>query len=96
MTIAEVVLSMGRHHLRVAGFYLATEGDKCRDGSLPEDVLPPIPADELEHATIGGQPVKDMPRDVVRFFRGDCWTPAMMEWVAARINETAAKVEGTS
>ena len=28
--IAEVILSMGRHHLKIAGFVLATEGDKCR------------------------------------------------------------------
>jgi hypothetical protein len=84
---AEVVLSMGRHHLKVGGFILGTEGDKCRDGSLPESVLPPIPPEELEEASIGGKPAKDMPIEIVRFFRGDYWTPAMMEYVAGRINE---------
>jgi hypothetical protein len=93
MPLAEVFLSMGRHHLRVAGFVLGTEGDKCRDGSIPEEVLPPIPPEELEHATIGGKPAKDMPVDVVRFFRGNLWTPEMLRYVAERIN-AAARPEG--
>ena len=86
--IAEVILSMGRHHLKVGGVVLATEGDKCRDSGLPEDVLDPIPADEMESASIGGKPIKDLPIDIVRFFRGENWTPRMMEWVAAKINAT--------
>ena len=86
--VAEVVCCMGRLHLRVAGFYLATEGDKCRDGNLPEEVLPPIPAEELEHATIGDKRAKDLPIGVVRFFRGDLWTGEMLEYVAEKINAT--------
>lgn len=84
---AEVRLSCGRQYLSVGGFCLAMEGDKCRDNSLPEEVLPPIPADELERGRIGEVPIKDVPIMVVRFFRGDLWTPEMMEYVAAKLNE---------
>jgi hypothetical protein len=84
---AEVVLSMGRYHLRVGGFYLATEGDKCRNGNLPEEVLPPIPPEELEKARVGGKPVNDMPINIVRWFRGDNWDERMMRYVAEQINK---------
>jgi hypothetical protein len=84
--LAEVRLSCGRQHLFVAGIVLATEGDRCRDGSLPEEVLPPIPPEELGHATIGDKPARDLPVEVVRWFRGDCWTPQMLEYVASKIN----------
>lgn len=86
--LAEVRLSTGRQYLTVAGFILAMEGDPCRDSSnIPEDVLPPIPEAELASATIGGKPAKDLPIDMVRWFRGDNWTPEMLEYVAAKINE---------
>jgi hypothetical protein len=84
--IAEVRCTCGRNVLFVGGFALAMEGDKCRDGSLPEHVLPPIPLEELERASIGGTPATELPRDVVRFFRGDCWTTPMLEYVAEKIN----------
>lgn len=29
--ICDIILSCGRHHLFVAGFVVATEGDLCRD-----------------------------------------------------------------
>ncbi len=38
--IAEVLLDCGRYYLKVAGIVLAMEGDKCRDGNIPESVLP--------------------------------------------------------
>jgi len=90
MAIAEVICSMGRIHLKVAGIVLATQGDKCRDGSLPESVLPPIPAEELANATIGDKKASELPIKLVRFFRGDYWTPDMIEWVAAKINRYPA------
>ena len=93
--IAEVRCTCGRNVLFIAGFALAMEGDKCRDGSLPESVLPPIPEHELATATIGGEPAIDMPRDVVRFFRGDCWTTEMLGYVADRVNEYAASLPTT-
>lgn len=89
MPLAEVVLSMGRCHLRVGGVYLATEGDKCRDGNIPEHVLPPVPPEELASASIGGEPAASLPTSVVRFFRGDNWTTEMMEWAADKINAAA-------
>lgn len=88
--LAEVRLSCGRQYLSVAGFVLAMEGDKCRDGEIPEEYMPPIPPEELERATIGGKPVKDMDIKMVRFFRGDNWTPKMMEYVAEQINRKAS------
>jgi hypothetical protein len=90
MDIAEVGLSTGRQYLKVAGIVIAVEGDPCRDSDLPEEVLPPIPPAELEHASIGGKPIKDLPMNLVRFFRGDNWTPEMLEYVAQRINEAHA------
>jgi hypothetical protein len=89
MPLAEVLLSCGRQYLSVAGFAVAMEGDKCRDSHMPESVLPPIPPEELEHARIGDKMAKDLPIDLVRFFRGDNWTPAMLEYVADKINEAA-------
>lgn len=87
--IAKVSGACGRYFLNVAGVAVAMEGDPCRDGDMPENILPPIPEEELEYATIGGQPIKDMPIDIVRFFRGDKWNKAMLEYVAGKINEAA-------
>lgn len=87
---ATVRLSYGRLHLNVAGFTLAMEGDKCRDGTLPEEVLPPIPEEELAVVTIGDKPAKDLPISIVRWFRGDCWTKTMLEYVANEINKRVA------
>jgi hypothetical protein len=84
--IAEVRCTCGRNVLFVGGFALAMEGDKCRDGRIPEEVREPIPEPELAAASIGGVPAKDLPPDMVRFFRGDCWTTPMLEYVAERIN----------
>lgn len=89
--IADVVLSCGRWHLRVAGFYLATEGDKCRDGNLPEHVFDPIPPEELAQASIGGKPAGELPIDVVRFFWGDNWNEKMLRYVADGINRAVAR-----
>jgi hypothetical protein len=89
--LAIVRCCTGRWCLFVAGIVLAVEGDKCRDGNLPESVLPPIPPEELEHAAIGGEPAKDMPVEMVRWFRGDCWNEAMLEYVAGKINEAVAE-----
>lgn len=91
MPLAEVRLSCGRCYLSVAGIAVAMEGDKCRDGNMPEEVLPPIPEHELEHAMIGDQRAKDLPIGVVRFFRGDCWDEKMLEHAAKVINEAAEK-----
>lgn len=93
MALAEVRLSCGRLYLSVAGIAVAMEGDKCRDGNMPEEVLPAIPEAELEHAMIGDQRAKDLPIDVVRFFRGDCWNEAMLEHAAKVINEAADQQE---
>lgn len=84
--LANVRLCCGRNCLFVADMVLAMEGDKCRDGDFPEEVLPPIPPEELERATIGDKRAKDLPIDVVRFFRGDNWTPKMLEYAAEKIN----------
>ena len=87
--LAVVLFGCGRLYLSVAGIAVAMEGDKCRDSHMPESVLPPIPEEELAQASIGGKPAKDMPLDVVRFFRGDNWNKAMLEWAADRINAKA-------
>lgn len=87
--IAKVFLSMGRWHLKVAGFVLATEGDKCRDANLPEEVFDPIPEEELARASIGGKPAKELPIEMVRWFRGDNWNEKMMRYVADKINESS-------
>ncbi len=94
MSIAEVRLSCGRSVLFVAGIALAREGDKCRTSKIPEHVLPPIPPEELANASIGGKPASELPIDVVRFFRGDNWTDAMLEWVAGEINRKAGEGDG--
>jgi hypothetical protein len=91
--IAEVDSSCGRYYLSVAGVVVAMEGDPCRDGNIPEAVLPPIPEEELASATIGGRPVRELPRDVVRFFRGDNWTKEMLVWAADRINVEVHNVQ---
>jgi hypothetical protein len=89
--VAEVRFSCGRHYLSVCGFAVAMEGDRCREGKLPEDVMPPIPEEELAQATIGGKPASEMPTHLVRFFRGDNWTQAMLEYVAAQINRQSER-----
>jgi hypothetical protein len=89
--LAKVLSSCGRYYLSVAGIAVAMQGDPCRDGDMPESVYPPIPKEELERATIGGEPIKDTPMKVVRFFRGDNWTKEMLEYAAAKINEAAEK-----
>ena len=85
--IARVACVCGRSVLYVAGFAVAMEGDKCRDSNIPYELTDPIPEEELATATIGGQPAKNLPIDVVRIFRGERWTPAMLEYVANKINE---------
>lgn len=90
MPLAEVRLSCGRHYLKVAGVIVAMEGDKCRDSEMPEEILPEIPAAELEHAMIGEHRASDLPIKTVRFFRGDCWTKRMLEWAADKINRATA------
>src|SRR5688572_12433766 len=87
--IAEVLFSCGRSYLSVAGVAVAMEGDKCRDGDLPDEVYEPIPAHELERGIIGGESIKGMDPKVVRFFRGDNWTPKMLQFVADKINAHA-------
>jgi len=89
-SIATVGFSTGRYYLKVAEIIVAMEGDPFR-GELPEAVMPPISAEELEHATIGGESVKDTPIEVVRWFRGDNWTEKMLEYTAEQINTAAAK-----
>lgn len=85
MSLAEVRFTCGRYYLSIAGIAMAMEGDPCR-AMLPESVCDPIPAQELDTATIGDKRAKDLPIDVVRFFRGDNWTQTMMEYVAEVIN----------
>ena len=83
--IANVYYSCGRAYLDVAGVAVAMEGDKCRQ-LLPDEVAQPIPQIEMEHATIGGTPIKDMPLDIVRVFRGESWRKKSLEWAAIKIN----------
>ena len=85
--LAYVACCCGRDVLYVAGFAVAMEGDKCRDSNIPYELTDPIPEEELATATIGGQPAKNLPIDIVRMFRGERWTPAMLEYVANKINE---------
>jgi hypothetical protein len=84
--IAEVLFSCGRHYLSVCGLAVAMEGDRCRESDLPDDVLPPIPPEELAAASIGGKPAAEMPLSVVRFFRGERWDEMMLRYVADEIN----------
>lgn len=84
-TLAQVGFSCGRYYLSVAGIVVAMEGDLFR-GELPEDVLEPIPADELARATIGGVPASDLSIVLVRSFRGERWTQKMLRYVAQQIN----------
>src|SRR6266404_5519505 len=88
--IAEVLLTCGRYVLFVAGIAVGMEGDKCREASFPEELFDPIPEEELEYASIGGRPVKEIPIEVVRWFRGDNWNEQMLRYAANEIN-TAIK-----
>jgi len=88
--IAEVFLACGRYVLFVADIAVAMEGDKCRH-QLPEEVASPIPQSELERSYVGETKCSEMPIDVVRFFRGDMWTKASLDWAAKTINETNNK-----
>jgi hypothetical protein len=87
--LAEVRFTCGRCYLSVAGIVVAMEGDQCRDGDMPNEVYDAIPDRELETASIGGEPIKDMPIEVVRFFRGSNWTEKMLEYAASKINATS-------
>lgn len=89
--LAEVRLSCGRFYLSVAGVALAMEGDKCREGDLPDAVYDPIPDEEIERATIGGQSIKEMDPRIVRVFRGERWNRAMLDYVAEKINTEAER-----
>ncbi len=86
LEIAEVRSSCGRHYLSVAGIVVAMEGDKCRDGGLLEEAYAAIPPEELAQASIGGKPASELPIDVVRFFRGDHWSEALLQAAADQIN----------
>ena len=92
--IADVKCSCGRFYLEVAGIAVAMQGDNCR-ASLPEECLDPIPSEELEAASIGGKPAKDLPIEHVRFFRGERWTKESLEYVAGVINDAAAPEAST-
>ena len=83
--IAEVKLSCGRLHLSVRGICVAMEGDACRQ-NLPEDVMTPIPQEELESSFIGDKRASELPKMLVQFFRGDRWSSDSLEWAAAVIN----------
>ena len=83
--IAKVRLTCGRLVLFVADIAIAMEGDKCRHG-LPNGIAEPIPSEELEGASIGGKPCKDLPIELVRFFRGEVWRCESLQWAAERIN----------
>jgi len=83
--LASVKSSCGRQYLEIAGIAIAMEGDPFR-GTLPEDCLEPIPDYELETAMIGDKPAKELPVELVRFFRGEKWTTKMLERAAYIIN----------
>ncbi len=87
--LAKLGFSTGRYFLSVAGITVAMEGDKCRE-ILPEEASEPIPQEELDGATIGDKPAKDVPLHIVRFFRGDNWCKKNLTWAADRINAVAA------
>ena len=84
--IAEARFGCGRSYLSVADVVLAMEGDKCRDGDMPNEVYDPIPAHEYETATIGGESINGMDECLIRVFRGSTWTPKMLKFVADKIN----------
>jgi len=73
--------------LFVAGIAVAMQGDKCRHGGFPEELLDPIPQHELESSWIGDKRASELPIDLVRHFRGDCWNENMLEYVAKVINQ---------
>lgn len=87
--IAEVRFSCGRHYLSVAGICVAVECDPCRESNLPLDVLPPIPEIEMEHGTIGGKPIKELPLELVHSIRGNAWDEKMLKYVCEKINLAA-------
>jgi len=87
LPLAEVRVACGRCFLSVAGIAVAMETDPCREISIPEALLEPIPQHELDNAYIGGKAAKDLPIEVVRYFRGDSWTPKMLDYVADKINK---------
>jgi hypothetical protein len=91
--LAEVRCCCGRTCLFVAGIVLAMEGDRCRSNDIPEEVLEPVPEEELRSSMAGLSPAMDIPVNFVRFFLGDNWTPRMLQWSANRINESAAEME---
>lgn len=84
--IAEMYSSCGRYVLAVAGIVVAMEGDPCRH-NLPEGIAAPIPKEELEVASIEGTPAKEIPLEIVRFFRGESWSKESLEWAADQINQ---------
>lgn len=90
MALAEVKCSCGRFVLEVAGVVVAMQGDPCRQ-MLPPEITEPIPEWELECGTIGGKSIKDMPRDVVQFFRGENWREESLKWAAKVINDAVAE-----
>lgn len=81
----DVVSTCGRYILMVNGLALAMEGDPCRC-FLPEEILDPIPEDEMKSTSIGGVAISEMPIDVVRMFRPSRWTKKMLDYVAEKIN----------
>jgi len=85
--LAEVYLQCGRFNLTVAGILVAMEGDRCRYGEFPEEILPEIPQAELESTSIGGESCADMDINIVRYFRGDNWNKEMLQYTADKINE---------
>lgn len=87
--LAEARCCCGRITLFVAGIALAMEGDNCREGGLPDHLYNEIPDHEMATATIGGEPIRDMLTQLVRFFRGDVWNGEMLRFVADKINATA-------
>jgi hypothetical protein len=93
MPLADVRCCCGRDCLFVADIALAMEGDKCRTSSIPAELLPPIPEEELATATIGGKSIRGMDRKMIGFFRGDLWDRKMMQWVADKINEAANRLD---
>lgn len=85
--IAQVKVSCGRTVLFVKGLALIMEGDPCRTSGIPEEFHDPIPPHVYE-GTIGGKPIsRDDDPELIRFFVGERWNPAMLEYVAKKINE---------
>jgi hypothetical protein len=72
--------------LRVCGLSLTSTSSPCRDSSVPEEYREKIPEEELSVAVVGGSPAKDLPRDVVRFFRPENWTESGLLWATLTMN----------